>query len=228
MERATGLAPRRGRMLDAETVLVGEVMAGARGRMAETRTGAARMLTTNLTAQEVFKAMVYGQTENAAGGYLIQVGHVPLGGELADATGYVTVAEVIANGQSIDEVPISGASMWAALRESASLTTEDSRGVAIRAIPGTGNLAITNVALTSNVATVTVGSHTIAVGDVVEVKNCSDGTFNGTFTITAKSSTTISFAKTHANVSSASATGTVTNGVAAPVGTMMITLQPSY
>ena len=68
----------------------------------------------------------------------------------------------------------------------------------------------------------------IAVGDVVEVKNCSDGTFNGTFTITAKSSTTISFAKTHANVSSASATGTVTNGVAAPVGTMMITLQPSY
>jgi hypothetical protein len=41
-------------------------------------------------------------------------------------------------------------------------------------------------------------------------------------------STTISYAKTNANVTSASATGTVTNGVAAPVGTSnLVQIHPS-
>ena len=38
MSRSTGLAPRRGYQLDAETILLGAVKAGARGRAAETRT----------------------------------------------------------------------------------------------------------------------------------------------------------------------------------------------
>ncbi len=51
MARSTGLLPRRGVTIDANTVLVGSVLAGTLGRPAETRTGAARILSTRLDAQ---------------------------------------------------------------------------------------------------------------------------------------------------------------------------------
>jgi hypothetical protein len=50
MARSTGLTPRRGYMIDAATVLVGAVAAGARGRAAATRTGAALILNTSSPA----------------------------------------------------------------------------------------------------------------------------------------------------------------------------------
>jgi hypothetical protein len=67
---------------------------------------------------------------------------------------------------------------------------------------------VTNKALTSNVATLTTSSaHTYLVGDIVVVTGV-DATFNGTYAITAvPTSTTFSYAKTNANVSSAAATG---------------------
>lgn len=60
-----------------------------------------------------------------------------------------------------------------------------------------------NKSLTSNVATLTTGSNpnTFRVGDWVTVTNV-DATFNGTYQITARTATTISYAKTAANVSS--------------------------
>ena len=75
--RATGLRDRRSYTFDAATVLVGAVKAGARGRAAETRTGAARLLNTRLEAQDVFKVVANGQTSASAGGYIVQAAHVP-------------------------------------------------------------------------------------------------------------------------------------------------------
>jgi len=61
--------------------------------------------------------------------------------------------------------------------------------------------AVTNKALTSNVATLTVGANDFRVGMPVVVTGV-DATFNGTYTITAVTATTFSYAKTASNVSS--------------------------
>lgn len=73
------------------------------------------------------------------------------------------------------------------------------------------SFTITNSALTSNVATITTSAaHGIIVGDTVTV-NAGVATYDGTFTVTAVgSTTTFSYAKTNANISSAADTGTVT------------------
>jgi hypothetical protein len=72
---------------------------------------------------------------------------------------------------------------------------------------------ITNKALTSNVATLTTSAaHGLAVGFEVTVAGV-DATFNGTYTITAVTSTTFSYAKTAANVTSTAATGTFTSEI---------------
>ena len=68
---------------------------------------------------------------------------------------------------------------------------------------------VTNKALTSNVATLTIGSHKLTTGSTINVDNI-DSTFNGTYVLTAVGATTISYAKTHANVTSVAATGRVT------------------
>lgn len=68
---------------------------------------------------------------------------------------------------------------------------------------------VTNKALTSNVATLTIGTHLLTVGSTVNVDNI-DATFNGTYVLTAVASTTISYAKTATNVTSVAATGSVT------------------
>jgi hypothetical protein len=68
--------------------------------------------------------------------------------------------------------------------------------------------AVTNKALTSNVATLTVGANDFIVGDSVVVTGV-DATFNGTFTLTAVTATTISYAKTASDVASTAATGSV-------------------
>lgn len=67
-----------------------------------------------------------------------------------------------------------------------------------------GNVArsVTNKALTSNVATLTSAAHGFEVGDTVAITGV-DATFNGTFTITAKTTDTFSYAKTATNVTSA-------------------------
>ncbi len=70
--------------------------------------------------------------------------------------------------------------------------------------------AVTNKALTSNVATLTIGTHLLTVGSTVNIDNI-DATFDGTYVLTAVAATTISYACTAANVASTAVTsGTVT------------------
>jgi hypothetical protein len=72
--------------------------------------------------------------------------------------------------------------------------------------------SITNKALTSNVATLTAAAHGLSVGFTVTVTGV-DSTFNGTYTITAVTTNTFSYAKTASNVTSQAATGTFTSDV---------------
>jgi len=73
-------------------------------------------------------------------------------------------------------------------------------------------VSITNVALTSNVATITTAvAHGLGVGQVVTVAAVTATTLNGTFTIASvPSSTTFTYSLTASNVTSAADTGTVT------------------
>lgn len=134
--RSTGLLPRRGYTLDALTVLVGEVKAGARGRAAETRTGAARLLNTRLEAQDVFKIAVHGQSSDSAGGYIIQAAHVAEGAAIGAASTYATIATVTC-APGVSEIALSGANIRQLVQAAGSLTG-DIRVVAIRAVAGTG------------------------------------------------------------------------------------------
>jgi hypothetical protein len=219
--RATGLRDRRAYTFDAETVLLGQVRAGTRGRPAENRTGAARILNTTLNSQDVLKILATGD-DSASGGYIVQAAHVPEG-TTTPAT-YATIA-MVAMTPGNREIPISGIEVAELCRKAPDPDiVGDVRVAAVRLLPGSGNLSISNVALTDNVATVTIGSHTLQVGESVTVF-CSNAVFDGAFTITAVTGTTISFAKTNANVTSAAATGTVSNGLGVPAGTNWISLQ---
>jgi len=226
MARATGLAPRRAYQLDAATVLLGNVLAGARGRQAETRTGAARLLNTNLAAQNDWKLIAAGGSSNSAGGYILQAAHVAEGAALSSASAYANIAVITASPGAINETGVTGKEIREAVKVAGSVTG-DVRVAAVRVRPGTGTLAISNVALTTNVATITLSAaHTMLVGEVVTV-GCSNPLVNGTFAITAVTSTTFSYASIQSNITSASATGTVTNGAAAPVGTNTVALVPA-
>ncbi len=82
-------------------------------------------------------------------------------------------------------------------------------GYDINKVYPTITATVTNKALTSNVATLTTSAaHGFAVGMTAEVSGV-DATFNGSYTITAVTSTTFSYAKTASNVTSTAATGTV-------------------
>jgi hypothetical protein len=69
---------------------------------------------------------------------------------------------------------------------------------------------ITNVELTSNVATITTAlAHGYSTGDTVSV-DASDNTFDGTYVITSTpTTTTFTYAKVNTDITSASATGTI-------------------
>jgi hypothetical protein len=125
----------------------------------------------------------------------------------------------------INEVGVTGKEVREAVRVAGSVSG-DVRVAAVRLRPGTGTLSISNVALTTNVATITLSAaHTMLVGEIVTV-GCSNPLVNGTFRITAVTSTTFSYASEQSNITSASATGTVTNGAAAPAGTNTVALVP--
>lgn len=143
MAKSTGLRSRRAHILDAEQVLVGYVGPGARGRAAETRTGAARILTTRLEAFDVFKAICVGQSSDAAGGYILEVAHVPLlegynpQYDVSQAQEWTAIASIEVSAKGPTEVPVSGVQIADALGAELSAGTEP-RVVAIRATAGTG------------------------------------------------------------------------------------------
>jgi len=123
-------------------------------------------------------------------------------------------------------VAISGKQIREAVKAAGSVTG-DVRVAAVRVRPGTGNLAISNVALTSNVVTITLSAaHNMLVGEVVTV-GCSNPLVNGSFAIASVGASTFTYPLTASNITSASATGTVTNGAAVPVGTNTVALVPA-
>ena len=71
---------------------------------------------------------------------------------------------------------------------------------------------VTNKALTSNVATLTVSSpHTFVVGETITVSGV-DATFNGSYEVTSTpTAVTVRYAKTATNVTSTVSSGTITN-----------------
>ena len=133
MARSTGLATRLPYELDREAVLVGAVKGGTKGAAAETRTGAARILTTDLSKYNVVKLVGFGQSADAAGGYIIEVAHVDEGTTTIGT--YAPIGTVTVSGVSTTEVAISG-------KQIADLVGAENSGssrcVAIRATEGTG------------------------------------------------------------------------------------------
>ena len=80
-------------------------------------------------------------------------------------------------------------------------------GTSATATLNTASYAVTNKALTSNVATLTTAAHGYKVGDVVTVAGVGKQ-FNGTHTITAVgSTTTFAYASVFANVTSVASSG---------------------
>jgi len=86
----------------------------------------------------------------------------------------------------------------------------DSSTLALDSVGKSASRTISNVALTSNVATITTASaHGYSTGDTVTV-DASNNVFDGSYAITTvPTSTTFTYAKVNANVPSAAATGTV-------------------
>jgi hypothetical protein len=86
----------------------------------------------------------------------------------------------------------------------------DSSTLALDSVGKSASRTISNVALTSNVATITTASaHGYSTGDSVTV-DASNNVFDGSYAITTvPTSTTFTYAKVNANVPSAVATGTV-------------------
>jgi N4-gp56 family major capsid protein len=75
----------------------------------------------------------------------------------------------------------------------------------------TPTVSITNVALTSNVVTITTAvAHGLGTGQVVTVAATTNTGVNGTYTITGVTSTTFTYALTASNITSVADTGTVT------------------
>jgi len=238
MARSAGLAPRRGYLLDRETVLLGAVLAGTKGAAAETRTGAARILATPLNAQNVFKAVLNGQTTNAAGGYLIQAAHVDEGSTTV-VNDYATIGVISAAGQSVVELALSGAAVGEAVKESAEggiLTTGTLTAgsgytgagtyTAVPLTGGTGSGAQATIVVAGGVVTtvtITKRGKDYTAADSLSASNTNLGGAGSGFAIVV--GTVLDIVEPRA-VAVRLTAGTGSNGAAVPAGTMTISLQP--
>jgi hypothetical protein len=156
MPKATGLAARKAYFIDRDSVLVGAVRAGE-GVAAESRTGAARLLPFKLNTCDFFKLVAVGALSNAAGGYHIEVAHVPAGGVVGDAnpSGYSRIGSIVFSGTDQTEVGFSGAQIEAIVKAAASPSiTGDVRVVALRLVAGPGGAG--NLAAPANTTGATI------------------------------------------------------------------------
>lgn len=227
MPAAVGYTNQRAARIDRDSILLGSVNAGVLGNgdleAASTRTGAARLLEGRINPYDNWKVVAVGGQSSSAGGYLVQMAHVAQNGLLADASAWATIGAIAFSGTAEIPLGFTGDQVEALVKAAAvaagAAITGKTRVTALRLRPGTGNLSISNIALTTNVATITLSAaHTMLPGEVVTVV-CSNTALNGSFVIKTVGSTTFTFDLTNANITSASATGTVTNGVAVPAGT---------
>lgn len=141
--------------IDAKTVLVGAVRKGI-DQAAETRTGAARELTTDLSMNMGFVAKCFGTSASAGGGYVLQAAHVARGKTVSDvgANDWATIGVVTANGFQIRETALSGREIYDAIAAKGTVASGTQlRAVAVRAVAGDG----------SNGASVPTGEMTICI-----------------------------------------------------------------
>lgn len=140
MSRPTGIFLQRAYTPSRENIILGDVRA-SESELAESRTGAARLLQDKLNGH--FNALIVarGALSNAAGGYYIEVSHVPIGGALANAnpSGYARIGSISFSGKKSIEVMFTKQQIEAAITAGASpALTVDPRAVAIRLVAGTG------------------------------------------------------------------------------------------
>lgn len=141
--------------IDAKTVLVGAVRKGI-DQAAETRTGAARELTTDLSMNMGFVAKCFGTSASAGGGYVLQAAHVARGKTVSDvgANDWATIGVATANGYQIRETALSGRAIYDAIMAKGTVASGTQlRAVAVRAVAGDG----------SNGASVPTGEMTICI-----------------------------------------------------------------
>lgn len=239
MARSAGLAPRRGYQVDRELVLLGAVAAGPRGEAAETRTGTARILTTPLNAQNVFKAVLFGQTSNVAGGYLIQAAHVDEGSSTVSCD-YVTVGTIEGDGTTTVEAALSGKDIGEQVKAAGDggiLTVDTLVGgsgytgagtytnVPLTGGSGSGataTIVVSGGAVTS--VTITLHGSGYVVDDELSASNANLGGAGSGFTVDV--ATVFSIVEPRAAAVKLVA-GTGSNGAGVPAGTMTIALMPA-
>jgi cytoskeletal protein CcmA (bactofilin family) len=161
----------------------------------------------SITPDENVHIEIATESTSASTGALTVVGGVGIQGDL-NIAGNVAIVGTISFGGSGTTVTTNNLSVgepmiFSGAGNQADLLDEGlvvEYATTVTAITNT----VTNKALTSNVATLTTGTaHTYRAGDVVVVSSV-DATFNGTYSIIAvPTSTTFTYAKTNANVTSA-------------------------
>ncbi len=125
---------------------------------------------------------------------------------------------------------ISGNAIAAIIQNTGTLQ-KDANNQAMQVAPGfslidgtAASATISNLALTSNVVTITTGTHGYVVGQQVTIALLTGPTLfadcNGTFIIASvPGATSFTYAFTHANISTGAATGTTTAYMASPMPT---------
>jgi len=117
-----------------------------------------------------------------------------------------SVLTLVGTAQNPVAQPTATMNTWASVELNEDMFPDKKRGL----YHVNGVFTVTNKALTSNVATLTIGTHSLSTGQNVTVAGV-DATFNGTYALTGTTSTTISYAKTASNVTSVASGGTVTS-----------------
>jgi hypothetical protein len=80
----------------------------------------------------------------------------------------------------------------------------------------------------NNIATLNIGNHGFSVGDVISVSGITvELAYNGTFTVTSKTETTVSYALTHADELETADTGGIVTNFMVLVGTKVYIRKPS-
>jgi hypothetical protein len=143
MSKATGLITPTATYPDRNSILVGPVRAGE-GVAAENRDGSARLLDSiNLRNANWLKFVGMGATVSAAGGYFIQVHHVPQGGSLpaGSSANWIQIGILTFSGKDQREIGFTGLQIEQIIRAAhtpAIAANVDVRINAVRLVAGTG------------------------------------------------------------------------------------------
>ena len=172
MTRALGLPDRRAYFPDLDSILLGAVRAGD-GTPAETRTGAARILSTQLNNLDVWKLVLNPASAAASGGYLVEVAHVDPGSSVVNSD-WELIGTIEAAGIEQVEAAFSGKDVGEQAK-----AASNGRILTLGTItPGsgyTGAGTYTNVALTGGAGTGARATIVVAGGVVTTVTITSRG-----------------------------------------------------